>query len=122
MGYSEEEAKKAFGAENIEVYHSRYLPLEENLFKKYDEKGETLKRKAYTKIVCNKKDDDRVVGFHYLGPNAGEVMQGFAVAYKLGVTKKTLDQVMGIHPTTAEEFINLKITKASGEDYDKDTC
>ncbi len=49
-------------------------------------------------------------------------MQGFAVAYKLGVTKKTLDQVMGIHPTTAEEFINLKITKASGDDYDKDSC
>ena len=45
---------------------------------------------------------DRVIGFHYLGPNAGEVTQGFGVAMKCGVTKEQLDGTIGIHPTCAE--------------------
>lgn len=45
---------------------------------------------------------DRVIGFHYLGPNAGEVTQGFSVAMKCGVTKEQLDGTIGIHPTCAE--------------------
>lgn len=45
---------------------------------------------------------DRVVGFHYLGPNAGEVTQGFGAAMKCGVTKDQLDNTIGIHPTCAE--------------------
>lgn len=45
---------------------------------------------------------DRVIGFHYLGPNAGEVTQGFSVAMKCGVTKEQLDSTVGIHPTCAE--------------------
>lgn len=45
---------------------------------------------------------DRVIGFHYLGPNAGEVTQGFGVAMKCGVTKEQLDVTIGIHPTCAE--------------------
>ena len=51
-------------------------------------------------LVCNKADDLRVVGFHYLGPNAGEVTQGFAVAIKMGATKAHFDDTIGIHPTT----------------------
>jgi len=43
-----------------------------------------------------------VVGLHYLGPNAGEVMQGFGLALKLGATKADLETLVGIHPTTAE--------------------
>lgn len=45
---------------------------------------------------------DRIIGFHYLGPNAGEVTQGFSVAMKCGVTKEQLDGTIGIHPTCAE--------------------
>lgn len=45
---------------------------------------------------------DRVIGFHYLGPNAGEVTQGFGAAMKCGVTKEQLDTTIGIHPTCAE--------------------
>lgn len=45
---------------------------------------------------------DRVIGFHYLGPNAGEVTQGFSTAMKCGATKEQLDGTIGIHPTCAE--------------------
>lgn len=61
-----------------------------------------------------------MLGMHYLGPNAGEVMQGFGVAMKLGVTKADLDRTVGIHPTVAEEFCLLKKTK--NEDPDKSSC
>jgi pyruvate/2-oxoglutarate dehydrogenase complex dihydrolipoamide dehydrogenase (E3) component len=45
---------------------------------------------------------ERVLGFHYLGPNAGEVTQGFAIAFQLKATKKDFDRLIGIHPTCAE--------------------
>jgi len=45
---------------------------------------------------------DKVVGFHYLGPNAGEVTQGFAIGLRLGATKDDFDTLIGIHPTNAE--------------------
>ena len=45
---------------------------------------------------------EKVVGFHYLGPNAGEVTQGFGIALKMGATKDDFDNLVGIHPTTAE--------------------
>ena len=51
-------------------------------------------------LVCNRSDNNRVVGFHYLGPNAGEVTQGYAVAIKMGATKEHFDDTIGIHPTT----------------------
>lgn len=60
---------------------------------------------------------DKVLGLHYAGPHAGEVMQGFAVAMKLGLTKQQLDSTIGIHPTCAEELTMMEVTKESGEDY-----
>ncbi len=52
-----------------------------------------------------------MLGLHYAGPNAGEIMQGFAVAMKLGLTKAVLDSTIGIHPTIAEELTNMTVTK-----------
>ena len=49
-------------------------------------------------------------------------MQGYAVAMKLGMRKKDLDRTVGIHPTNAEEFVLLKKTKRSGEEFDKTGC
>ena len=49
---------------------------------------------------------ERVVGFHVLGPNAGEVTQGYAVAIKLGATKKDFDRTIGIHPTVSEVSVS----------------
>jgi hypothetical protein len=70
------------------------------------------------RLVCDKRHDDKVVGFHYLGPNAGEVTQGFGLALKLGATKQDFDDLVGIHPTTAEEFAG-GVTAMEGEDYVK---
>lgn len=67
IGLSEEDAIKKFGDENIEVYHSTFKPLEWA----YNE--EHLADSCYSKLICNISDKNRVVGFHYLGPNAGEV-------------------------------------------------
>lgn len=53
------------------------------------------------------------MGLHYAGPHAGEIMQGFAVAIKMGLTKQVLDSTIGIHPTIAEDLTNLTVTKES---------
>ena len=50
----------------------------------------------------------RVVGLHMVGPDAGEVVQGFAVAMKAGATKEVFDSTIGIHPTAAEEFVTMR--------------
>jgi thioredoxin reductase (NADPH) len=63
-----------------------------------------------------------VIGFHYLGPNAGEVTQGFGLGIKMGATKAHFDDLIGIHPTTAENFTTLAITKSSGKDASAKGC
>lgn len=57
-----------------------------------------------------------------MGPNAGEVMQGFAVAFKKKLFKSDLDHTVAIHPTLAEAFVSLKITKSSGDQFIKESC
>lgn len=72
---------------------------------------------AYTKAIVDKTSKDgRVVGIHFVGPKAGEVMQGYGVAMKQGLTYKQLTETVGIHPTNSEEIVSLSITKSSGED------
>lgn len=56
-------------------------------------------------------EKERVLGLHYVGPNAGEVIQGYAVAIKMGATKQDIDDTVGIHPTQAENFTTMDITK-----------
>ena len=68
-GLAEEDALNKYGQANIEVYHSSFKPLEWN----YND--EHLAETCYTKLVVNKLDNERVVGFHYCGPHAGEVTQ-----------------------------------------------
>ena len=79
-----------------------------------------------------------MVGFHYLGPNAGEVTQGFGMSLKMGATKADFDNLIGIHPTTAEvmlsslvvfsirlslqTFTTMGITKSSGVDASATGC
>lgn len=53
-------------------------------------------------------ETDRVLGMHMVGYGAGEIMQGFATAIKCGATKAQLDSTIGIHPTTAEEFVTMR--------------
>ncbi|KAL6055650.1 Thioredoxin reductase 1, cytoplasmic [Balamuthia mandrillaris] len=115
IGYSEEAAIAKFGEENIEVYHTYYKPLEWTVSHRDD-------NACYVKLVCNLADNERVIGFHVLGPNAGEVTQGFAVAIRCGATKNDFDMTVGIHPTVAEEVTTLSVTKRSGEEAQKKGC
>jgi thioredoxin reductase (NADPH) len=72
-----------------------------------------LKAPCLAKLIVDKRDN-RVVGLHFLGPNAGEVTQGFGLALKLGAKKEDFDELVGIHPTAAEEFAVLELTRGSG--------
>lgn len=71
---------------------------------------------AYAKLVVNKADNNRVIGLHFVGPNAGEVTQGFALGIKMGATKEDFDSTVGIHPTCAEEFTTMKAIAGSPEE------
>ena len=115
VGLNEEEANKKYGEENIEIYHIETTPLELTL---YADNWST----AYMKIIWERNKDEKVLGIHYLGPNAGEVIGGFAVAMKLGLKKSDLNQTLGVHPTVSEDLFNLDITKRSGKDYIKTDC
>jgi pyruvate/2-oxoglutarate dehydrogenase complex dihydrolipoamide dehydrogenase (E3) component len=79
-GYSEEEARKVFGNENVVAYGSAFKPLEWTL--NYEREDD-----CYAKLVTLQNEGGRVVGFHYVGPHAGEVTQGFAALMLKGATK-----------------------------------
>jgi glutathione reductase (NADPH) len=53
-------------------------------------------------------ETDRVLGCHMVGPEAGEIVQGLAVALKAGATKRIFDETIGVHPTAAEEFVTMR--------------
>ncbi|KAM6161527.1 thioredoxin reductase 3 isoform 2-T2 [Erethizon dorsatum] len=114
-GLSEEKAVEVYKKENLEVFHTLFWPLEWTVAGRDN-------NTCYAKIICNKFDNDRVIGFHVLGPNAGEVTQGFAAAMKCGLTKQLLDDTIGIHPTCGEVFTTLDITKSSGLDVTQKGC
>ncbi|NXU15421.1 TRXR3 reductase, partial [Pardalotus punctatus] len=114
-GFPEEKAIEEYGKQNLEVYHSLFWPLEWTVPGRDN-------NTCYAKIICNKQDNNRVIGLHVLGPNAGEVTQGFAAAIKCGLTKELLDETIGIHPTCAEVFTTLDITKSSGQDITQKGC
>jgi thioredoxin reductase (NADPH) len=117
VGLSEDNANEQLGMDNIEVYHREFTPLEWSLSEKRQNYGN-----AFTKVVVDKTENEKVLGIHYLGPNAGEVMQGYGVAMKKGVTFKELTETVGIHPTSSEEIVTLSITKSSGEDAAAGGC
>ena len=114
-GYSEEDALKTFGEKSVEVYHSNIWPLEWTV-------AHRPENACYVKLIVNMLDNERIVGFHYLGPNAGEVTQAFAGMMKLRATKADMEGVIGIHPTCAEIFTTMNITKSSGKDPGADGC
>ena len=107
VGLSEEDAIAQYGEDSIDVYHQQFKPLELTLPGRGD-------NASYVKVLVNNKDSERILGMHYLGWNAGEVIQGFGIALKLKATKADLDGLVGIHPTSAEIFTTLSITKRSG--------
>jgi glutathione reductase (NADPH) len=102
VGLSEERARQRFGA--VEVYKTAFRSLKHSM-------GER-KEKIFMKLVVDAASQ-RVVGAHMLGPDAGEIIQGIAIAVKLGATKAQFDATIGIHPTAAEEFVTMRSSVAS---------
>ncbi|NXI71406.1 TRXR2 reductase, partial [Anseranas semipalmata] len=115
VGMSEEKAVQCYGADNIEVYHAYYKPLEFTV-------AERDATQCYMKMVCSREREQRILGLHFIGPNAGEVIQGFALGIKCGATYPQLMKTIGIHPTCAEEITKLHITKRSGLDATVTGC
>lgn len=115
VGLSEEDAVKQHGADNIDVWISYFTPLEWSV-------PHRPENKCFVKLVINLADKGRVLGFHFLGENAGEVTQGYALGLKLGATIADFHHLVGIHPTSAEEFTTLSVTKRSGKDPKKTGC
>lgn len=115
VGLGEEEATSNYGADNIEIYHAFYKPTEFFIPQKN-------MSHCYVKVIALKSDDQRVLGMHFIGPHAGEVIQGFSAAMKCKLTFPVLKATVGIHPTSAEEFTRVFITKSSGMDPTPQSC
>ncbi len=96
VGMSEDEARQSH---DLDVYVSNFKPMLHTLSGR-DER-------AMMKIIVARQSD-KVLGVHMVGPDAPEVIQGFAVALKSGATKAQFDATIGIHPTAAEEFVTMR--------------
>ena len=97
VGLSEETARKR--GHSVETYKTSFRALKHTL----SGSGE----KTFMKLVVDAVDQ-RVLGAHMIGPDAGEIIQGIAIALKCGATKAQFDATIGIHPTAAEEFVTLR--------------
>jgi glutathione reductase (NADPH) len=97
VGYTEARARQHFGA--VTVYKSEFKALKHTL--------SGSNERTFMKLIVEDATD-RVVGLHMVGADAGEIVQGFAVAMKAGATKTVFDATIGIHPTAAEEFVTMR--------------
>lgn len=101
VGLTEEEAAGALG-DKMEVYHAHFQPLEWSLPSREE-------NACYVKMIVDGTHPEAhrqtVLGLHYLGPNAGEVMQGFAAALRCGATREDLEHTVGIHPTDRKSVV-----------------
>jgi len=97
VGLSEDEARARF--DDVKVYATRFTPM---YFAVTEHKPRTA-----MKLVCA-GPEERVVGVHMIGEGTDEMLQGFAVAVKMGATKRDFDDTVAIHPTSAEELVTLR--------------
>lgn len=97
VGMTEEEARKE--GFDVRLFESRFRPMKLTMTGSQE--------KTLMKLVVDAATD-RVLGCHMVGPEAGEILQGLAVAIKAGATKQQFDETMGIHPTAAEEFVTMR--------------
>ncbi|MBT8082544.1 MAG: glutathione-disulfide reductase [Gammaproteobacteria bacterium] len=98
VGLSEDEARELYG-DDVKVYTSGFTGM-------YYALGTNKKRSAMKLVTVG--DDEKVVGCHVIGEGADEMMQGFAVAMRMGATKKDFDDTVAIHPTSAEELVTMR--------------
>lgn len=98
IGLSEPEAKKKFGEGNLKIYNSSFSSI---YYAPLDPKDPTV-----YKLICTGKEE-KVVGLHIVGDHSAEILQGFGAAIKMGATKADFDNVVAIHPTSAEEIVTM---------------
>ena len=99
IGYTEEQAVKEFGEENIKVYKSSFTPMYSAIT--------SHRQPCFMKLVTL-GEDEKVIGLHGIGYGVDEMIQGFAVAIKMGATKRDFDNTVAIHPTGSEEFVTMR--------------
>ncbi|MCF4965889.1 glutathione-disulfide reductase [Nostoc sp. CMAA1605] len=99
VGLTEAEAIEKYGSDRIKVYRSRFRPMYYTLAGKEE--------KTMMKLVVN-QETDQVLGAHMVGDYAAEIIQGVAIAVKMGAKKADFDATVGIHPSSAEEFVTMR--------------
>ncbi len=104
VGLSEEDAIRAHGAGNVRIYETTFTPMAHAFTRR--------------KVVCSMKlvvlgERETIVGCHVIGPGADEMLQGFAVAVRMGATKRDFDDTVAIHPTVAEELVTMRKARAA---------
>jgi glutathione reductase (NADPH) len=97
VGLTEHQARDTHA--NVDVYRSNFRALKHTL--------SGSDEKTLMKLIVD-RDTDKVLGVHMVGPEAGEIIQGIAIALKAGATKAVFDATIGIHPTMAEEFVTMR--------------
>ncbi|MFI3256068.1 MAG: glutathione-disulfide reductase [Psittacicella sp.] len=109
IGLTEEQACKKYGKDNLSIYYSKFTSMLSAVT--------SHKEACKMKIICV-GENEKVIGFHGVGLGMDEILQGFAVAIKMGATKADLDSTIAIHPTAAEEFVTMKKKVEPIEDED----
>ncbi|VTJ83443.1 Hypothetical predicted protein [Marmota monax] len=99
VGLTEDEAVNKYGKDNVKIYSTTFTPMYHAVT--------TRKTKCVMKMVCANKEE-KVVGIHMQGIGCDEMLQGFAVAVKMGATKADFDNTVAIHPTSSEELVTLR--------------
>ncbi|WP_256832440.1 glutathione-disulfide reductase [Pseudomonas sp. Pse1] len=97
VGLTEEQAREA--GHDVQIFESRFRPMKLTLT--------DCQERTLMKLVVDARTD-KVLGCHMVGPDAGEIVQGLAIALKAGATKRDFDETIGVHPTAAEEFVTMR--------------
>ena len=99
VGLTEEQALTRFGVNDVRIFETSFRPMKHTL--------SGMPERTFMKLVVQ-ISTDKVLGAHMVGEEAGEIIQGIAIAIKAGATKTQFDSTIGIHPTAAEEFVTLR--------------
>ena len=99
VGLTEEKAIEQFGKDNVKVYSSSFT----SMYTAVTEHKQLTKMK----LICV-GSEEKILGIHGIGYGMDEILQGFAVALKMGATKQDFDNTIAIHPTSSEEFVTMR--------------
>ena len=99
VGLTEAQARDKFGDDNIKIYRTSFRPMYYTLAGKQE--------KTMMKLIVD-TSTDKILGAHMVGDSAAEIIQGVAIAVKMGATKADFDATVGIHPSAAEEFVTMR--------------